>query len=738
MNPSYPAHRDQRDKNNSFVIDYIMNQHVHEMSSLFVMKKLDDHGIFFSDPIHIRRIILLQPSATIPQLQNDESKYIHRVNVTAPTTSRFEAYFARVSQRSVLTFVDDQLSHLNTDAGKFVFSKRIHVLDDQTMNLLKNRRYSVADLDIVLDLYMEDNAGGYFSSNVVSDTIRVRETSQRKSRNEHRMEGEGLRTTSHKNPVAYPAWKRSAQRKSRNEHRMDGEGLRTTSHKNPVAYPVLKRSAQRKSRNEHRMDGEGLRTTSHKNPVAYPVLKRSAQPNFNFQLLPKSFAVAAAAAGGWSATGGSSDASPLSGRPAYTTQWLDMDDDDATGDYSIFYQYQDPVVRMTCEYVVMTLAEYFKINDVLLQTSVEDWFNTLIDREAKQFCSYGKGDVNCCTKVLLDWLTQNIGIHESLLQTLRRELVYQELLIDRDYARLHDVSTKINFNTLFTDPQQHVPPSVNPRSNPLSALLAYLQQIINKIIAKSGRSSNYPPISILEVLDTTNMTWIIRCERFHLEHEPCFHHGLHGSGASDRLLELWGLPNDQYASHVAIHSIAHAIDRLYCGHTHTYAEAGTKEQILGQILGSLTFFTSCKNRRSPKPDGSPWTAEELWDLANNGGLFDEKYGYDDEGHVQPMCKQQKEDHGCDMNLLPTSLRKYNHDLVGRGRQERRTARGYFEQFGEDAIGDRCEVHADSPPMCLLKNRQGAPYWVPYDANHKYPSGCNKDKCKKYTFRHDSL
>jgi hypothetical protein len=663
-----------------------MNRHVHEMDSLFVMKKLDDGGIFFSESIHIRRIILKsrQTNTTIPSLTNDESEYIHRVNLTAETTSRFDAYFARVSQNSVLAFVDDQLSLLHTDVGAFVFSKRLHVLDEHTVYLLTHRPYSAADLDIVLDLYMEDSAGGYFSTQVVADTIRARETPRHDVRKAHRTEGEGLRT------------------------------------RDPMWNPSL--------------------------------LTAPSGPH----------AMVAAAAGGGVRRGGASASDAASGsssgRPAYTTEW--RVNDAVADEYCIFYHYQDPIVRMSCEYVVMTLAEYLESSGGVLQKSVEDWFQTLVTHEATKFCSYGKGDVNCCTKVMLDWLKLNIGIHESLSHTYEHDDRYQELLADPDYAQFGDVSDQPRFNSLFVNPEMHVPIASSLRGNPFSKLLTYLQQIINRLLAT--RRVKYPPISILEVLDTTNMSWIIRCEQFHLAKEPCYHHGLHGTDASDRLLKVWGLPKDQYASHVAIHTIAHAIDRIYCGHEHSYTEAGTRDQILGQIFGSLTFFASCKNRFEPKTDGSLWTAEELWKLANQG-LFDDSYGYDEDGRVKPECTAQKSDHGCEPIIARPSSLQYDHALVDRQRQERRTARGYFNAHGEDAIGDRCEVHEDRPPMCLLKNRAGRPYWLSYAMDYQYPFGCEKNnscidpcdknattevgneqrqkqsyikKCKSYTFKPD--
>ena len=659
-----------QNKRHSVVIDYIMNRHVHEMSSLFVMKKFDDDsGMFFSNPVHIRRILLKckQSNTSIPPLSNDEWPYIHRVNITATeVASKFERYFHDISRLNVLNFLSDQLSHLSRDSivGKRIFSKRIKILDDATMILLQTGTHSAADLEIVLDLYMEDSEGGdYLPTDVVADTLSARETSQRKLRNAHRTEGEGLRT-SHKNPVDHPAtWKR---------------------------------------------------------------LDRSAQP--------KSSAVAAAAAGGGVRWGGSSDASPLSGRPAYTTDWLHDDQ----SEYSIFYHYQDPVVRMACEYVVMTLVEYSSVQGLLFETSVEEWFEKLVEEEGSKYCSYGKGEVNCCTKVLLTWLKQNTGIHDALLSSLKDAPQYQQMLRESDYGQFTDMSKVPKYRSLFADPQLQTPPFANLRNtNPLLSLVFYLQQVIDKIVAKSGRDENYPPISIWEVLDTTNEIWIIRCERFHLGRSPCVHHGLNGPDVSDQLLEILGLPSSQYASHVAIHTIAHSMDRLYCGHTHKYTEAGTKDQIWGHILGSMGFFATCKNQLKPKTNaGDSWTAVELWQMVNGvDGPFKENYGYDDKGSVSVECSVIKREYGCNMSARPASLKAYDQTAADDARQERRTARGYYQQYGEASIGDRCVVHEGKPPLCLLKNRENVAYWTPYDADYKYPLGCEKsntctDPCEK--------
>ena len=306
----------------------------------------------------------------------------------------------------------------------------------------------------------------------------------------------------------------------------------------------------------------------------------------------------------------------------------------------LVYKYQDPVVRMVCEYMIL-LNDEFVDPEVhrLRDEKVDRYYRYLVEEsqmteeekeERGEFtswikvvfagrqpktalqhrlatdapregghCLFGRGYVNCCSDTL-----RRINLPRMYLNLPKfTTTAYDEFVRTRSYREYQPPPPD-----LFERPGRFC-------QNDQDAKFADIcQRTIDIIIACSGRSEGtlpagmlpmrYPPISLLEVFDPENMVWIVRSERFHLSRSPCVHFGLHGYDITDRLISMYDLPRDNYQSNVVLHSIAHALDRLYCGHEHRNVEkyAAPNQVVFDQILNLFDAFVR-RIQAQPSPIG---------------------------------------------------------------------------------------------------------------------------------------
>jgi hypothetical protein len=329
---------------------------------------------------------------------------------------------------------------------------------------------------------------------------------------------------------------------------------------------------------------------------------------------------------------------------------------------SIIYNYQDPVVRMVCEYL-MLLDTYFteivegikvinkreidkyveqrvsmratdynfrlktslpgiyvkkennanKNNENLFYTKIRtDYF--LIDENGERIkrngpnpgyessiCAFGVGKTDCCSRTLrknnlskmfLKYDMFNLDIYDHM--TNRNEYKnYTNMEVDAGYQQVFR-----NVENLYINKDEtHI----------YDMKFVFLCNLtIQYIIEKSGRAEGgsktdvidtYPPISIIEVLDPNNMTWIVRSERYHLSKSPCVHLGLKNKNITDKLATFFNLVGGDYRMNVWFHSIGHALDKLFCGYS-TSRESNA--EIYNQILKSFgIFYKLKKNRANP-------------------------------------------------------------------------------------------------------------------------------------------
>lgn len=298
----------------------------------------------------------------------------------------------------------------------------------------------------------------------------------------------------------------------------------------------------------------------------------------------------------------------------------------------IFYKYQDPVVRMTCEYTIFVLKEIgYKLNefnDLLSNGRDTDFdsaclslFNSYSKKIEGSICRFGLGLVTCCSSEINKTISEFNYNLPSKLNTM---------LEDTEYKNLHNVSKKY--------------PDFFNSERIKDIKLKIIQNLIKLIIGKSGRGEgilpdgvsrkDYPPISVYEVFDPTNDVWKKRCESYHLSRSPCVHAGIYGEEAGKKAIETFGLP-DVYSSLIWIHTIAHALDRLYCGFTHD--KPGTKvirknKEVWSDIMGSFKVFAALRKI----------THEKMYQEAFSE-VFDTSYGYDETGSANAECTTIRRD-----------------------------------------------------------------------------------------------
>jgi len=237
------------------------------------------------------------------------------------------------------------------------------------------------------------------------------------------------------------------------------------------------------------------------------------------------------------------------------------------GEYDVLvYKYQDPVVRMVCEYMMLLCKMFYddppedaptidSIYDYLqeykaLQASiaskngislmeqkykydyeyvknnfwkfVRDVFmrvtrvlnprkNTEPMRLSKEkigyqegtYCVFGLGKTNCCEESLKTYIDGN-----PRFQNIFTTKVYNDMKKTHEYQKYENMEPR--FQELFDKPEIFLTDKTNIS---LMKFIAIYQEVINMIIIQSGRAEGksggpflpYPPISVLEVFDQINV-----------------------------------------------------------------------------------------------------------------------------------------------------------------------------------------------------------------------------------------
>ena len=326
----------------------------------------------------------------------------------------------------------------------------------------------------------------------------------------------------------------------------------------------------------------------------------------------------------------------------------------------LIYKYQDPVVRMVCEYLIM-LNDEFIISGKLQADKINEYYGYLMEEKQMKinghdedyiqengkfwnwirnyfigktgkiadeksvlgniegtYCPFGYGKYNCCGEVLRKSKINSLYLKLDKFDLVRAE--YNEMKRNVDYYNWKNLSE--NYDTIYNNPSHFIENDIDKK------FVSICQEVINIIIASSGRAEGkapstkgaevtslpdgveprpYDPISIIEVLDKTNDIWITRSERFHLSRSPCVHFGLKNYDITDKLVNFYGLPMNDYRSNVLLHSFGHALDRLYCGHAHNNNKyKQTNQTVFDEIidlfkiiLKRIHFMTQAEINLSP-------------------------------------------------------------------------------------------------------------------------------------------
>ena len=290
------------------------------------------------------------------------------------------------------------------------------------------------------------------------------------------------------------------------------------------------------------------------------------------------------------------------------------------------YKYIDPVIRMCCEYMIL-FDRFIKKNSNYLKLFIDEktgkideskitcWLgfvweeNKGVPPEGTEgsICVFGVGKIDCCSNTLKNENLSTLSIKHELFNLNQ----YRRTIDMHQYknAPFHDTIT------LGLEPAENYLKIHDDRDKILSVKI--MQIIINKIIEKSGRAEGtkvsgqnkpYPNIHLLEVLDPENKIWILRSERFHLSKSPCVHNGLKNIGTIDHFLKYLGLKKRgeqlEFPSVSLLHTIGHALDRLYCGHKgHNISNYGelSIDDIFKYIKNCFKYFMILKSLRKDKP-----------------------------------------------------------------------------------------------------------------------------------------
>lgn len=295
----------------------------------------------------------------------------------------------------------------------------------------------------------------------------------------------------------------------------------------------------------------------------------------------------------------------------------------------IVYKYIDPVIRMCCEYAILfdqyvkrhgnnlnlfldedSNIDDFKINCWLQFVWEENRTVKDISGIEGNICVFGVGRIDCCSHTLNNEHLSQLRINQSIFNltayntTISSEATYKSTppLDDLFQLQLGEAYTYLKTNS---DEKTHSENII---------LVKILQKIFDKIVLRSGRAEglsrggeSYPRIHLLEVIDPTNEIWILRSEHFHLTKSPCVHNGIQYKKKVNYFLNYLGLWDRNEQLHFAdvnlLHSIGHALDRLYCGHHgHILGQGNlTPQNIFTQIKQIFRIFLQLKLRRGDPP-----------------------------------------------------------------------------------------------------------------------------------------
>ena len=252
------------------------------------------------------------------------------------------------------------------------------------------------------------------------------------------------------------------------------------------------------------------------------------------------------------------------------------------------YKYIDPVIRMCCEYMIL-FDRFIKKNSNYLKLFIDEktgkideskitcWLgfvweeNKGVPPEGTEgsICVFGVGKIDCCSNTLKNENLNTLSIKHELFHLER----YNQIIKMHTYNNYPFNNPK----TLGLKSAENYLKINDDKDKILS--IKIMQIIINKIIEKSGRAEGakvggqtkpYPNIHLLEVLDPENKIWILRSERFHISKSPCVHNGLKNITTNDHFLKYLGLwkrrEQLEFPAVSLLHTIGHALDRLYCGH----------------------------------------------------------------------------------------------------------------------------------------------------------------------------
>ncbi len=289
----------------------------------------------------------------------------------------------------------------------------------------------------------------------------------------------------------------------------------------------------------------------------------------------------------------------------------------------LIYKYQDPVVRMACEYLLLLnnffvtrdnelnnteIDKYYNFirNDKINNTkNFETWFKEyLTEKSEGSVCKFGYGYVNCCN----DNLKNNLDKMYIKFNMFNLEKI-NIIINDEEYKNCSDISNNESCYKFFKKPDEYLNSEfIKLEKSFIEKFIIICQQTINSIILKSGRAEDnlspdmtresYPSISLIELLDKNNMIWIKRSERFHLTRSPCVHFGLYSEDITNKLCNFFNLELSDYISDIILHSIGHSLDRLYCGHnfkSNKYSQSNNL--IFSQIITLFDFFVNLMKKK---------------------------------------------------------------------------------------------------------------------------------------------
>lgn len=300
----------------------------------------------------------------------------------------------------------------------------------------------------------------------------------------------------------------------------------------------------------------------------------------------------------------------------------------------VIYKYQDPVVRMTCEYTMFVLKGINIDQNLNFDALCENVFEEYVNKTEGSLCEFGIGMTTCCSINMVEFIESAQDYIKDGINSLINSDIYQRMIQDEKYKNLENVS--LSYEQLFKAPEELI------NDQRMKFKIKLIQCLINKIIIKSGRAEGilppnmehklYPPISICEVLDKRNTIWMQRSESFHISRSPCVHAGIYGETAAQKALKIFGL-DETYENLIWVHSIGHTLDRLFCGHRHLGKVKRTNKYIWLDMMTSIEIFARLNNVSFDT------MYKRFFDV------FDINYGYSNDA-VTDECKELKQIYKC--------------------------------------------------------------------------------------------